>query len=354
MPAGEVRQPAPDTASYDYMSDLLRTPQAATTQHLSQPSRLGRPGAIASILASNSLIQDSNTIQQPATRPAEGNSMTNDTAARVAARCMAEVQPVTRREYLERRLERRQEWAAPPAPADETTKDKGQSATAPPTWAAYVRVSTETQAKKKDQNGDVHGTHENQVEALTAWARAAGVRIELYQDPGVTGKDGQNVRGPIFQQMTADLTLKNLAGVVVTAVDRLGRETLDLLTVYRQFRDLGKSLLSLKEGDQKLENDDALMREILAVMASEERRRTAKRMGDGFRRKIAQGWRPGRKPKAINWKDAQLLLDAGASVQVTARAFGLSRTQLWRRMQSQGLASKNTRPFGKPKPAHKV
>ena len=238
---------------------------------------------------------------------------------------------------------------APPAPADETTKDKGQPATAPQTWAAYVRVSTETQAKKKDQNGDVHGTHESQVEALTAWARAAGVRIELYQDPGVTGKDGQNVRGPIFQQMTADLTLKNLAGVVVTAVDRLGRETLDLLTVYRQFRDLGKSLLSLKEGDQKLENDDALMREILAVMASEERRRTAKRMGDGFRRKIAQGWKPGREPKAINWKDAQRLLDAGASVAVCARAFGLTRTQFWRRMQAQGVINPNSRPFGNPK-----
>jgi DNA invertase Pin-like site-specific DNA recombinase len=242
---------------------------------------------------------------------------------------------------------------APPAPADETTKDKGQPATAPQTWAAYVRVSTETQAKKKDQNGDVHGTHENQVEALTAWARAAGVRIELYQDPGVTGKDGQNVRGPIFQQMTADLALKNLAGVVVTAVDRLGRETLDLLTVYRQFRDLGKSLLSLKEGDQKLENDDALMREILAVMASEERRRTAKRMGDGFRRKIAQGWKPGREPKAINWKDAQRLLDAGASVAVCARAFGLTRTQFWRRMQAQGVINPNSRPFGKSKAAER-
>lgn len=237
--------------------------------------------------------------------------------------------------------------AKPVAPKGATTAPAPD--TARPTWAGYVRVSTETQARKKDQNGDTHGTHENQAEALTAWARSAGVRLELYQDPGVTGKNGQNIRGPIFQQMLADLTLKNLAGVVVTAIDRLGRETLDLLTVYGQLRDIDKALYSLKEGDQKVAGDDnALMREVLAAFAAEERRRITQRMGAGFRRKIAQGWKPGREPKPINWKDAQRLLDAGASVAVTARAFGLSRVQFWRRMQAQGLTSRNTRPFGKP------
>jgi DNA invertase Pin-like site-specific DNA recombinase len=227
------------------------------------------------------------------------------------------------------------------SPASGATTAPGPES-GPPTWAGYVRVSTETQAN--------HGTHENQAEALTAWARSAGARLELYQDPGLSGAHGKNIRGPVFQQMLADLTLKGYVGVVVTAIDRLGRESLDLLTVYRQLRDIGKALYSLKEGDAKLDSDDdALMREIVAVMAAEERRRITQRMGAGFRRKLAQGWKPGREPKTVNWKDVQRLLDAGASVATVARAFGLSRVQFWRRMQAQGVTNPRSRPFGKPR-----
>jgi len=236
-----------------------------------------------------------------------------------------------------------------PAPLSTSTL----TSTSPQTWAAYVRVSTETQAKKKDQNGDVHGTHENQVEALTAWAQSAGVRIELYQDPGVTGKDGQNIRGPVFQQMLADLTLKNLCGVAVTATDRLGRSTIEKLIVYQDIRTAGKRVYSLSQGEIDLSDEKALYREMLTVIDTEARTRLVEGMQRGFRRKIAQGWKPGRKPTAINWDITRKLLDAGASVAVCARSFGLTRTQFWRRMQAQGVINPNSRPFGKPKTAEK-
>jgi DNA invertase Pin-like site-specific DNA recombinase len=237
------------------------------------------------------------------------------------------------------------------SPASGATTAPGPES-GPPTWAGYVRVSSKTQANKRDQNGEVHGTHENQVEALTVWAKRAGVRLELYQDPGVTGKDGENIRGPVFLQMLADLSPRGMAGVVCTEIDRIGREELDLFAVYKSLRNIGKELLSLKEGDMKITaaaDDNALLRGVLTVFAAHERRKIRQRMGDGFRRKLAQGWKPGREPKAVNWKDAQRLLDAGASVATVARAFGLSRVQFWRRMQAQGVTNPRSRPFGKPR-----
>jgi DNA invertase Pin-like site-specific DNA recombinase len=154
--------------------------------------------------------------------------------------------------------------------------------------------------------------------------------------------------------MLTDLDRLGLAGIVVSALDNLARDGLSLIQLTSDLCAKGRQLTALLADDEEIVSSISAAaqdaRAALVAVVQFDRRVRTRLMRAGLERKRLGGWKPGREPKAVNWKDAQLLLDAGASVAVTARAFGLSRVQFWRRMKEQGLASQRTRPFGKPKP----
>jgi DNA invertase Pin-like site-specific DNA recombinase len=189
-----------------------------------------------------------------------------------------------------------------------------------------------------------------QRQALTDWAASHGIILHWYEEVGWHRKG----RGRQFTRMLTDLDRLDLAGIAVTALDNLVRDGLSLIQLTSDLCAKDRQLLSLLANDEKIVSSMSTLsrdaRAALMAVADFDRRVRTRLMREGLERKRLGGWKPGREPKAINWKDARLLLDAGASVAVAARMFGLSRAQFWRRMQTQGVVNPRTRPFGQPKP----
>jgi len=184
-----------------------------------------------------------------------------------------------------------------------------------------------------------------QREALTAWAKRNGVEIVFYQDAGVSG--ASNSKGPVFRRMMADLEANRLDGVVVTSVDRFGRDELDMLTSYKELTRMGKKLISLKEGDMGIGNDDAaFVRVVLTAAAAKERRDIRRRMAEGYARYRANGGTVGRRPIKFNQADFDKYLKAGATVGVIARLLKINkhttRNYVRLRRKELGIVSPNS------------
>ena len=210
-------------------------------------------------------------------------------------------------------------------------------------WAAFVRLPPGRTCTAQSER-------EAQRQVLADWAAAHGAILHWYEEVGWPRKG----RGRQFTRMLTDLDRLGLAGIVVSALDNLARDGLSLIQLTSDLGTNGKQLIALLQDDEKIVSSISVAaqdaRAALTAVVEFDRRVRTRLMRSGWERKRLSGWKPGREPKTVNWKDAKRLLDAGASVAVTARAFGLSRVQFWRRMKEQGLASQRTRPFGKPKP----
>lgn len=185
-------------------------------------------------------------------------------------------------------------------------------------FAAYVRVSSDTQVRAE--------THLGQKEAIAKWAESNGVELVWYEDKGVSGS--KNLNEPQFQKLMAELTSKNLAGIVVSAFDRLSRDAIGLMQLTRQLKEMGKELVSLREGDQNitkaLDASAQLTRDIWSVFAEYNKQVGNKRMRDGYLRYIANGGKVGRKPIKIDWKPIDPLIESGVSAAAIGRLVGLN------------------------------
>ena len=177
-----------------------------------------------------------------------------------------------------------------------------------PLWAFYCRVSSPGQAKKKrlnDPNNDKQGTLENQKEALTAWAAQHNVDAAWYIDVA-TGTAGVNLKQPKFLQMMSDIESKNMVGIVVAAFDRLGRDGIGLMSLTRELKAKGKELITLREGDQKLQSamhsaSNELMRDMISLISQYEKEVGVQRRREGYDNFRLNGGRVGRKPLVIDW-----------------------------------------------------
>jgi hypothetical protein len=126
----------------------------------------------------------------------------------------------------------------------------------------------------------------------------------------------------------ADLNKCNLAGIVVSALDRLDREAVELWLLSRDLKALGKELVSLSEDDQQfaavLNAETLPSPDSCSVFASFDRRVTNKKMRHGYERYLANGGKVGRKPIEIDWKAIDPLIEAGVSAAAISRMFGLN------------------------------
>ena len=221
--------------------------------------------------------------------------------------------------------------------------------TTKPLWAAYLRVSSPTQAKRKQPNNpNGQGTLENQKEALAAWAERKGVTLKWYTDV-MSGT--KNMTQPNFQKMLAELESDGMVGIVVTAFDRLGRDGIGLMQLTRELKSKGKELTTLREGEQRLQSafnsaSDQLSRDIISIIAAYDRSVTVQKMKDGLDRYKANGGRVGRKPVVVDWNEADKLIKAGASSGLIARVLGINkhtaRTKVRQRRAELGVIAPNT------------
>jgi putative DNA-invertase from lambdoid prophage Rac len=179
----------------------------------------------------------------------------------------------------------------------------------------YGRVSTGQQ------------TTENQRIEL----EQAGHMIEpeyWYVDEGVSGKVAAGQR-PAFKQMLGQI--RKGETLVVSKLDRLGRDAIDVLQTVRQLGERGIKVVVLQLGTTELTSAAGkLLLSMLAAVAEMERDLLVERTQAGLARAKAQGKTLGRPSKTTPEQRAQirLRLEAGESISAVARSYKVSRANI--------------------------
>lgn len=175
---------------------------------------------------------------------------------------------------------------------------------------AYTRVST------ADQNP------ENQKFEI----QQSGWNIDYwYTDHGVSGSL-QASRRPEFLRLLQQI--RDGETLVVTKLDRLGRDAIDVGTTVKMLQDRNIKVIVLALGGTDLTSPTGkLLMTMLAAVAEMERDLLIERTQAGLARARAEGKQLGRKPKTNNvqQQEIRLLLNNGTSVSQVARDFGISR-----------------------------
>lgn len=176
---------------------------------------------------------------------------------------------------------------------------------------AYARVSTVTQLT------------ENQREQI----RQAGYSIEKrrYVEETISGSVPALQR-PGFVSLLDKL--EDGDTVVVTKLDRLGRDSIDVQQTVQLFAERGVRLIVLQLGNLDLTSKaGALMVKMLAAVADFERDLIIERTQAGLARAKAEGKRLGRPTKTTSAQRAKIAeaLEAGRTVSEIAREYGISR-----------------------------
>lgn len=179
----------------------------------------------------------------------------------------------------------------------------------------YGRVSTGQQ------------TTENQRLEL----EQAGYRIEpdyWYADEGVSGKVAASQR-PAFKRMLGQI--RKGETLVVSKLDRLGRDAIDVLQTVRQLGERGIKVIVLQLGATDLASPAGkLLLSMLAAVAEMERDLLVERTQAGLARAKSEGKRLGRPSKTTPEQRGEILhrLGAGESVSSLARLYSVSRANI--------------------------
>lgn len=179
----------------------------------------------------------------------------------------------------------------------------------------YGRVSTGQQ------------TTENQRLEL----EQAGYQIEAdywYADDGVSGKVAANQR-PAFKQMLSQI--RKGETLVVSKLDRLGRDAIDILQTVRQLGERGIKVIVHQLGNTDLTSPAGkLLLSMLAAVAEMERDLLIERTQAGLQRAKAEGKKLGRPSKTTPEQRAEIRqkLGAGETVSALARLYDVSRANI--------------------------
>jgi len=179
----------------------------------------------------------------------------------------------------------------------------------------YGRVSTGQQ------------TTENQRLEL----ERAGFVIEpefWFADEGVSGKVSASQR-PAFIKLLGQI--RKHETIVVSKLDRLGRDAIDVLQTVRMLGDRGVKVVVLQLGNTDLTSAAGkLLLSMLAAVAEMERDLLVERTQAGLARAKAEGKTLGRPPKTTPGQRQEIArkLATGVSVSACAREAGISRASV--------------------------
>lgn len=184
----------------------------------------------------------------------------------------------------------------------------------------YARVSTRNQSIDR------------QVDDLLG-ARVR--RDDLYVDHGVSGA---RARRPHFDLALA--ALHDGDTLVITTLDRLGRSTVNMLTLAGELKTRGVALRVLNLGGANVDTSTptgSMVFTVMAALAQMELEIKRERINDSVTKRRAAGADlGGRRPTFTNSqiRNAQRLVEAGEPASQVARDLGMSRATLYRRIAS--------------------
>lgn len=180
---------------------------------------------------------------------------------------------------------------------------------------AYVRVSTDDQTTE-NQKRDIEARY-----SVSKW----------FREDGVSGAIPAAQR-PAMAQLLA--YVREGDTVIVTAIDRLGRNTIDVLTTVETLKAKGVSLVSMREGFDLVTPVGKAMLAMLAAMAELERDNIKARQMAGIERARSEGKNLGREKVIDDATVAQWRHDNSASIKATADHFGISTASVKRACQA--------------------
>jgi DNA invertase Pin-like site-specific DNA recombinase len=173
------------------------------------------------------------------------------------------------------------------------------------TTIAYLRVSTDDQ------------TTENQRRIIEARYNVS----KWFVEEGVSGTTPAAQR-PVMASLLN--YVREGDTVVVVAIDRLGRNTIDVLTTVEALKAKGVSVVSMREGFDLATPAGKLMLTMLAAVAELERENIKARQMAGIERARAEGKNLGRKKDIDDVAVAKWRAENSASIRATAEHFGIS------------------------------
>lgn len=180
---------------------------------------------------------------------------------------------------------------------------------------AYGRVSTDEQ------------TAENQLIEITKAGYAIDARY-WFTDEGVSGKVPAMER-PQFTKMLDKIREGEL--LVVSKIDRLGRDAVDVLQTVSRLQDMGVKVIVLQLGNIDLTSPAGkMMLTMLSAVAEMERSLIVERTKAGQARAWAEGKTKGRPSKTTPEQRQEIIakLQQNISVSAVAREYGISRASV--------------------------
>lgn len=159
----------------------------------------------------------------------------------------------------------------------------------------------------------------------------AGYQIEpdfWFADEGISGKVAASQR-PAFKAMLGQI--RKGETLVVSKLDRLGRDAIDVLQTVRHLGERCVKVVVLQLGNTDLTAPAGkLLLSMLAAVAEMERDLLVERTQAGLVRAKAEGKTLGRPSKTTQEQrsEIRLRLAAGESVSALARAYGVSRASI--------------------------
>lgn len=112
--------------------------------------------------------------------------------------------------------------------------------------------------------------------------------------------------------------------VVVYSIDRLGRDTIDVLSIVEEIKAKGVAIISMREGFDLATDHGKLMLTMLVSLAELERKNIKARQMAGIKRAKAQGKVMGRKKQIDDASVSAWRSKNAASIKQTAEYFNIS------------------------------
>lgn len=158
---------------------------------------------------------------------------------------------------------------------------------------------------------------------------AAGFKIDYwFSDTGISGKTSASQR-PEFSQLLTQI--RDGETLVVSKLDRLGRDAIDVLQTIRLLGSRGIQVIVLQLGKVDLTSvAGKLLLTMLVAVAEMERDLLVERTQAGLERAKAQGKILGRPSKTTKEQQQEIVdrLVEGATVSSLAREFSISRASI--------------------------
>lgn len=191
----------------------------------------------------------------------------------------------------------------------------------------YIRVSTARQQEGFSLKA--------QKEAISRYCRA-----QKHQLVAIEAESKSAVRSrPVFDKLLARInaSTSKVDGLIVAKLDRLGRSVRDLANIVEELRRHDKQLVSVHDTIDTSTPNGKLLFHILSAIAEYERELLLERTKAGRALAEKQGKLCHRPKKPIDPKVLQAMKEKGTSHRVMAKALGVARSTLLRRLDELRL-----------------